>query len=166
LKVMNRNMRTADFVLLCTLLYACAAPRTPAAAGLPAYVPADQLLHDTIARLDSLFFDAYNNCRLDVFASMVSEDIEFYHDRGGKSTSKSGLVSSIKNNICGKVRRELLAGSIEVYPIPGYGAVQLGAHRFYNNQEADRGPSRFARFVHTWQRENGTWKLTRVISLH
>ena len=159
-------MRTTLCFCLCALLYACSASRSKIAEGLPSYTPADPLLHDTVARLDSLFFDAYNNCKLDVFASLISEDIEFYHDRGGKSTSKSGLITSIQSNICGKVRRELLPGSIEVYPIPGYGAVQLGAHRFYNNQEADRGPSRFARFVHTWQRENGVWRLARVISLH
>ena len=61
--------------------------------------------------------------------------------------------------------RELLKGSIEVYPIPNYGAVQMGAHRFYNHQEKT-GPSRFSKFVHLWHRENGMWKLARVISLH
>src|SRR5688500_5870606 len=152
--------------LFCLLLFACSGSGSIQAGGLPPYVPQDKILYDSLVRLDSIFFDAYNTCKLDVLASLVSEDIEFYHDRGGKSTSKSGLVTSLKNNICGKVRRELLPGSIEVYPIPGYGAVQLGAHRFYNNQEVDRGPSRFARFVHTWQRENGVWRLTRVVSLH
>jgi hypothetical protein len=134
--------------------------------GVPPYIPESKELYDTIARIDSIFFDAYNTCKLDVFASLISDDIEFYHDRGGLSTSKSDLVESIKKNICGKVTRELLAGSIEVYPIPNYGAVQIGAHRFYNNQEKERGPSRFARFVSTWHRENGQWKLARVISLH
>ena len=97
---------------------------------------------------------------------MVDEDLEFYHDRGGLTTSKSSIIESLKNNICGKVTRELLAGSIEVYPIPGYGAVQIGAHRFYNNQEKERGPSRFSRFVHTWHFDNGQWRIARVISLH
>jgi hypothetical protein len=73
-------------------------------------------------------------------------------------------VQATKNNICGKVARELLAGSIEVYPIPNYGAVQMGFHRFHNLRE--KSTSRFSKFVHTWNKENGRWKLARVISLH
>jgi hypothetical protein len=76
------------------------------------------------------------------------------------------LIEARKNNICGKVRRELLKGSIEAYPIPGYGAIEMGAHRFYNNQEKENGPSSYSKSVHTWRRVNGQWKLTRLISLH
>jgi hypothetical protein len=154
------------FTCLSILLFACATTRPVQPAGVPPYKPESQALHDTIARLDSLFFDAYNTCKIDVMASLFSDSIEFYHDRGGLSTSKAGLMESLKANICGKVTRELLPGSIEVYPIPGYGAVQMGAHRFFNNQEKEAGPSRFSKFVHTWQNKNGQWQLTRVISLH
>ena len=145
---------------------ACASHKSTPGGGLPPYVPESQALCDTIARMDSLLFDAYNTCKLEAFESMVSDDIEFYHDRGGLDTSKSNLIKALKNNICGKVTRQLLKGSIEVYPIPNYGAVQMGIHRFYNNQEGDRGTSRYSKFVHTWHRENGQWKLARVISLH
>ncbi len=154
------------FILCAILLFACAGAQQVQPSGVPPYKPESQELHNTIARLDSLFFDAYNHCKLDVMASLFSDSIEFYHDRGGLSTSKQGLMQSLKANICGKVTRELLRGSIEVYPIPGYGAVQMGAHRFFNNQEAEAGPSRFSKFVHTWQNKNGQWQLTRVISLH
>ncbi len=121
-------------------------------------------LYDTIVYLDSVLFEAYNTCKLDKFAELFSENIEFYHDKGGLTTSKKAIIEATKNNICGKVTRELVKGSIEVYPIPGYGAVQIGAHRFHNRQE--NSVSRIGKFVHTWKRENGEWKLTRVISLH
>ena len=134
--------------------------------GVPAYLPEDKALHDTIVLMDSLLFEAYNTCKVNVFEQMMSEDIEFYHDRGGLTTSKKQLIDALKNNICGKVTRELLKGSIEVYRIPGYGAIEMGAHRFFNNQEKQAGPSRFSKFVHTWKWENGQWQLTRVISLH
>lgn len=147
-------------------MIACSANKDRKVAGLEPYSPESKELHDTIVRMDSIFFDAYNTCKLDVFESLIPDDIEFYHDRGGLTTSKKGLVEAIKNNICGKVTRELLSGSIEVYPIPNYGAVETGAHRFYNNQEGGDKPSRFSKFVHTWHRENGQWKLARVISLH
>lgn len=121
-------------------------------------------LYDTIVRLDSILFEAYNTCKPEVFEKLFSENIEFYHDRGGLTTSKRDLINSLKNNICGKVTRELLKGSIEVYPIPGYGAVQFGYHCFHNLVE--NSTSRNSKFVHTWKRENGEWKITRVISLH
>lgn len=155
------------FIAAITMIFfGCATSRQSAQNGLPPYIPENRGLHDTIAMMDSILFEAYNTCKLEKFASMVDEDLEFYHDRGGLTTSKPSLIESLKNNICGKVTRELLAGSIEVYPIPGYGAVQLGAHRFYNNQEKERGPSRFSRFIHTWHLENGQWRIARVISLH
>jgi hypothetical protein len=154
------------FLAVLGIIYSCSPTISKTSNAVPAYTPESKPLHDTIARLDSILFDAYNNCKLDVFESLISEDIEFYHDRGGLSKSKKDLVQSIKNNICGRITRELLPGSIEVYPIPGYGAVQMGAHRFFNNQEKERGTSHFSKFVHTWHRENGQWKVARVISLH
>ena len=148
------------------MICACSASRKPVQAGIPLFQPESVALQDTIEMMDSIFFDAYNNCKIEVFEKLIAEDVEFYHDRGGLSTSKPGLITSLKNNVCGKVKRELLVGSIEVYSIPNFGAVQMGAHRFYNFSEKDPGPSRFAKFVHTWKRENGQWKLARVISLH
>lgn len=122
--------------------------------------------YDSIVAVDSNFFDAYNNCKLAQMDSLISTDIEFYHDRGGLSTSKEEIMKALKNNICGKVTRELLKGSIEVYEIKDYGAVEMGFHAFHNNQEKETGPSHFSKFVHIWRKQNNQWKLTRVISLH
>jgi len=96
---------------------------------------------------------------------LIAEDLEFYHDQGGLSTSKADILAAMKTNICGKVRRELVAGSIEVSPIPGFGAVQLGMHKFYNNQEPE-AISKPSRFVTLWKQTGDTWQMTRVISLH
>lgn len=129
------------------------------------YKPVSQQLHDSIATLDSILFEAYNNCRISVFDSLMSAEIEFYHDHGGLSTSKPDLTEALRKNICGKVTRFLLPGSIEVYPIPGFGAVQFGHHRFRNVAEPD-AESKYSKFVHIWKRSNTGWLLHRVISLH
>ncbi|MEO8771643.1 MAG: nuclear transport factor 2 family protein [Ferruginibacter sp.] len=121
-------------------------------------------LTNTITNLDSLLFDAYNNCKMDVYASFFSDDLEFYHDKGGLSTSKKDMVEAVRNNICNKVHRELLQGSIEVSPIPGFGAIEIGSHRFHNLVE--KSTSGFSKFVVAWQYKDGVWKVTRVISLH
>jgi hypothetical protein len=74
------------------------------------------------------------------------------------------LVESVKNNICGKVRRELVAGSLEVYPLHGYGALELGVHRFTHPGRDDIEAVGEAKFVQLWQLKDGAWKITRVIS--
>lgn len=121
-------------------------------------------LYDSIERMDSIWEDSYNHCKLDVQEKIISDDLEFYHDLGGLLTSKTKLIDALKNNICGKVHRELKKGSLEVYPIAGYGAVEMGLHRFHNLVE--NSTSGYAKFVHIWQYNNGEWRLTRVISLH
>ncbi|MBO9198684.1 MULTISPECIES: nuclear transport factor 2 family protein [Niastella] len=130
----------------------------------PPYKPESKELYDSIVHMDSVWEDSYNNCRLDVQEQIISDDLEFYHDRSGVMKSKKALIEALKNNICGKVTRELLKGSIEVYPIKNYGAVEMGYHRFRNKN--DTGDSQYARFIHIWHHENGQWKITRVISLH
>lgn len=122
-------------------------------------------LYKTIVRMDSIFFHAYNTCDMATQASIYSDSIEFYHDTGGLTTSKEQLLESTRKNICGKVTRELVRGSIEVSPIPGYGAVEIGQHKFHNNQEKNAVP-KASKFVVIWKNENGKWKMTRVISLH
>lgn len=73
------------------------------------------------------------------------------------------VTEQVRENICGKSRRPLVAGTLEVYPIDGYGAVEIGVHRFYPLDEGSE-PTGEAKFIHLWQHKNGTWKLTRVIS--
>jgi hypothetical protein len=127
-----------------------------------AQLPASDPLYQTISGLDSALFDAYNHCDLAKMGSMVADDLEFYHDQTGLSVGKQSLLDAVKNNICGKVQRELVAGSLEVYPLKGYGAVEIGVHRFtHPNDPQNVGD---AKFVQLWQLKDGSWKVTRVIS--
>jgi len=156
-------------VLIFTLLFlyggSCLAQDNNSIDLIPRYVPVDEELHNKIVALDKKYFDAYNQCDLEKQASMYAEDLEFFHDQGGLNTSKKEIITSIKENICGKVTRTLIEGSIEVYPINNYGAVEIGYHKFYNNQEPN-AISRPSKFIIVWKNENGTWLITKVISLH
>jgi hypothetical protein len=125
----------------------------------------EEKLSETIIKLDSAFFQAYNTCDMDKQADFYSDSIEFYHDKGGLTTSKQEILAATRKNICGKVTRELVKGSIDVSPIPGYGAVEIGMHMFHNNQEKDQIPHP-SRFVIIWQNNKGKWTITRIISLH
>ena len=120
-------------------------------------------LFTTIQSLDTKLFDAYNHCDLTTLGTMVSDDLEFYHDQTGLSVGKEPFLAAIKQNICGKVQRELLSGTLEVYPLKGYGAVEIGIHRFHHpgHPEYEVGD---AKFIMLWQNKDGAWKVTRVIS--
>jgi ketosteroid isomerase-like protein len=120
-------------------------------------------LFKTIQSLDTQLFDAYNHCDLPTLGSMVADDLEFYHDQTGLSVGKDPFIAAIKQNICGKVERTVVPGSIEVYPLKGYGAVEIGVHRFHHpgHSPDDVGE---AKFVTLWQNKDGAWKVTRVIS--
>ena len=121
-------------------------------------------LYKTVAELDSTFFAAYNNCDLAKQAEIYNDSIEFFHDKGGLQTSKKEILADTKKYICGKVTRKLIKGSVEVSPIPGYGAVELGSHAFYNKEE--NTTSNPSKFVIVWKNTDGKWTITKVISLH
>lgn len=112
--------------------------------------------------LDANLFDAYNRCDLDAFGALLAPDVEFFHDKGGLMLGRQAVVEAVERNICGKVRREPVAGKLESHPMDGYGLVQLGEHRFCETgADACAG---VARFVHLWRESEGTWQVTRIIS--
>jgi ketosteroid isomerase-like protein len=159
----TKNILLMGMLAMTMLCSACSTARK--ATNYPVYKPASQELYSEIFRMDSIWEDSYNHCKMDIQDQLISDSIEFFHDEGGLITSKAKLTNAYKNNICGKVTRELLKGSIEVYPIKGYGAVEMGYHRFHSIYDTGPNPA-WSRFVHIWKKENGKWKITRVISLH
>ena len=122
-------------------------------------------LYQTIKRMDSLLFEAFNKCDTGASKRFFTEDLEFYHDKGGLTGYEENMRSIRKR--CSSnyiVRRELVSGTMEVFPIKDYGAIQLGSHRFYVRKgEAEQLDGTF-RFVHVWKSENGKWKIARVVS--
>jgi ketosteroid isomerase-like protein len=124
-------------------------------------------LFQTIEALDAQLFDAYNRCDLEKLGGFFTEDLEFYHDQTGLSRSRQSMIDSVKQYICGKVRRDLVPGSLEVYPLKGYGAVEIGVHRFCDPKTNEKcgEVSGAAKFVMLWQEnKDGSWQIPRVIS--
>ncbi len=121
-------------------------------------------LDKAVASLDAAVFAAYNRCELEKFAAFFTDDVEFYHDQGGVSRGVQSLTDSLRKNICGKVTRELVPGTLQVFPMKGYGAVEMGVHRFHHPGHEDTDAVGEARFIHLWQYKDSAWKITRVIS--
>jgi hypothetical protein len=134
------------------------APGAALGAGLPATDPT----YRAIAAADAALFGASNRCDLTSMTTLVADDLEFYHDRSGLSLGRADLLQKTKDNLCNKVMRELVPGSLEVHPLPGFGAIELGTHRFRNS--AEPGSVGEAKFAHVWRLRDGAWQLYRVLS--
>lgn len=165
------------------LLAACAISGWPGAAeeppkatrGGPVAGPtASRELLAELAEKDRIFFDAvFNKCDIETIGNFITEDFEFYHDKWGlTATSRTQFVESIKN-LCARqktgedyrARRELVEGSMEVYPLNKYGAIQIGAHRFYRITEGKGEKlTEVAKFTHVWKQDESGWKISRVLS--
>ncbi len=157
-----------SLLMLITLFTSCSTSKNSMYCLSKNYKPDDRQLFNTIVKLDSIFFGAYNTCNLNLekYGAFFSENIEFYHDKGGLMTSKQDIIVATQKNICGRVTRELVKGSIEVYPVKNFGAIEIGLHKFHNNQEPIGTLSKVGRFLIVWENKNEEWKIKRVVSLH
>ena len=161
-----RIVRTGMFSALLSTLLTCVI--FVGAAGAQNVPPLDKIqnqddLNKAITALDAALFDAYNKCDLVKFASFIDEHVEFYHDQGGVTLGRDALTESVKKNICGTTTRELVSGSLQVYYMKGYGAIEMGVHRFHHPGHPEIGDGE-GKFVHLWQYKDGAWKITRVLS--
>jgi len=127
-------------------------------------------LYITITRFDSTVFEAYNTCDLQKFKTCFTDDVEFYHDKEGLTVSLQRLMESIEKGLCNtssqwRTRREIIPGSLKVYPLNKYGAILSGEHRFYEREIGGKEYIRsVARFTHVIQEKDGVWKISRVLS--
>ena len=127
-------------------------------------IQSQEELDKAVKALDAALFDSYNKCELDKFANFFVENVEFYHDQGGVTLGRAALTESVKKNICGKTTRELVPGTLQVFYMKGYGAIEMGVHRFHHPGHEDTEGVGEGRFIHLWQYKDGAWRITRVMS--
>lgn len=135
--------------------------------------PSQPPLSATILQKDSLFWQAYNTCTIENTRPFLSEDVEFYHDKGGITKGRDALMASLKQNLCGnadyRLRREAVAGTVEVFPLQKgntvYGAIIAGEHQFYIGGATKREQlDGRAKFTHLWLLRDGNWQMARILS--
>jgi hypothetical protein len=157
-------MKKTNF--LCGLLFAFAALPALAAPASSAQPEAPDELTGEISALDTAVFDAFNHCsdpaRLQEHAGYFAPDVEFYHDTGGVTWTRDAMIANTGKYVCGRFTRELVPGSMKVYPIKDFGAVSQGVHRFC--QIASGQCEGLADFVIVWRKQDGEWRITRVLS--
>ena len=128
-------------------------------------------LYIDIAKADNGYFSAQNDCDLEKYSSFLSEDFEFFHDKSGFTASKDREMLDM-SVFCGKeqrarqpLRRERVEGSLKVYAMDNYGALEHCEHVFY--LQINDGTEKLVgsgKMTALWKQINNQWKLTRVIS--
>ncbi|MDO7885991.1 nuclear transport factor 2 family protein [Hymenobacter cheonanensis] len=122
-------------------------------------------LRQRIARLDAEMFAAFNAHDIPKLMSYFTPNLEFYHDKGGLAgfaQTQQGFTQVSKQSP--DIHRELVPGSLEVYPVPGYGAIEVGEHRFCHQENGKPDCGTF-KFTMLWQQQkDGAWRVARVVS--
>ena len=146
----------------------------PAGAQASRAAPTPAALAREIELRSNVLFDAvFAHCSPDTLADTITDDFEFHHDQWGLiADSRTKFVDSIRKQCLRREsgedpasRRELVSGTQTVYPSGENGAIETGVHRFYeiatNGQEMLVG---IARYAHAWRREDGVWRVSRILS--
>lgn len=121
-------------------------------------------LFETITRMDRRLCTAFNTHNVDRLMEMATKDLEFYQESNGLK-GYDQCSEDFKKMFAGSgdLRRELVDGSIEVYPIKDYGALEVGQHRFCQSVNGKDDCVVF-NFTMLWQKTDDSWKVARVIS--
>ena len=140
---------------------------------ISAQIPKDSELFLQLKKTDSIFFEeTFNLCNLEILETYIPLDFEFYHDING-TQNREQFITAFSESICSnpdkKPIRKVVEGSLEVFPLKNngelYGAIQKGIHLFYIKEpNKEMYLTNIAKFTSLWNLENGTWKLSRVLS--
>lgn len=158
--MINRFLKSIFILLIIVLPFKIvSAQSTEASFNAP-----DRQLYDAIAFQDSVLFSAFNSRNLDRLKSFFAENLEVYQDNIGVR-SYSETVEAFKGLFEADyvLNRQLVIGSLEVYPIKDFGAIETGRHTFCHVENGEQICGTF-KFVHIWVMQNGQWKITRIIT--
>jgi ketosteroid isomerase-like protein len=117
-----------------------------------------------IQKQDAAFFGAFNAHELEPMMAIFAADVEFYHDKDGRQSFdqlKAGFQTMFSRN--DGIRRDLVPGTFRVYPVPNYGAIETGTHKFCHVERGKDDCGAF-QFVLVWQKQDGRWRVTRALS--
>jgi hypothetical protein len=140
----------------------------------PVAPEADAAMRAAVLAADSALFDLFfNGCDAGKMRTLVTENVEFFHDRAGViARNADAMVGDYEKSCTEKLkpdawrsRRALDVASARVYPVPGFGAIEEGDHRFFERK--GDGPEKLvgvARFVILWQQVGDRWLGARFLS--
>lgn len=127
----------------------------------------------TLKQKDSVFFErGFNLCDIDFLLENIAQDLKFFHDQSGIQ-NKDQFIENTEKYICSNPEKKPIRkpkdGSFKVFPLYNngklYGAIQNGIHHFYIREKSKEDVwTNIAKFTHVWVLEDGSWKLSQVLS--
>jgi Domain of unknown function (DUF4440) len=146
------------------LIMGMAVFHNPCAAQEKKVAPTPQQLYNEIAMMDSVIFSYFNTQQLDKFKALFTEDLEWFQDNDGLIPRKK-VFENFKATFIKpwKLIRQLVPGSLEVHPLKGYGAIEVGMHEFRHIENGKEELGTF-KFLMIWRKKDGLWKIARVVS--
>jgi hypothetical protein len=131
----------------------------------PSEAEATPELKAEIGARDAAFFDAFNKRNLEGVKSDLEDDLEFRTKTGLANYEQSLQLFELYFNGPERLRRELDAGSLKVFPVDGYGAVETGMHRFNSAKPGEpETPSSAVHFLILWHQQETGWKIARIVT--
>lgn len=136
------------------------------------FAQTEKSLSEIILNKDSLFWVAYNKCDTSNYHEFFTDDVEFYHDKGGITYGFASLLETSKKNLCSnsnfRIRRAPVPGTMKVFPMQQsdtiYGAIMSGEHLFYITENGKESLTGQAKFTHLWLLKDRQWKMARILS--
>ena len=114
-------------------------------------------------RRPALFAAFFDRCDLAALKGMVTDDFEMFHDKGGLHDEVGPGIPRRTSRAPARARKPArtiaraassVPGTLKVYPLNNYGAVEVGVHRFY--QLLPGKPEKLVEvslFTHVWKKE-------------
>lgn len=155
----------STYLIMLTL--SAQAQETPAEDPIADYSQAE-LEREVLAVDNAMFESAFGGCDADFLKKVYPDDHEFYHDIvGAQHDSEEFWIGLFDDEFCTEkpIKRELVEGSHEVYPMHNYGALVYGENRYYvKNENGEYKLDDTGKYMHLWRLNDGQWELTRAIS--
>ncbi|MCB0792203.1 MAG: nuclear transport factor 2 family protein [Flavobacteriales bacterium] len=155
-------MRSIQAVLSVAILSACT--HRPALSTPTPATP--NILTSTIAALDSALFAAFNAQDTAALGTWFTPDLEFYHDKSGLADhdgTMAGFQHLFTQPTTADMHRTLVPGTMEVYPLGDFGALEVCQHRFTHTEDGQVVSGVFKNIM-IWRKDSTGYRVSRVIS--
>lgn len=148
---------------LLAVLCLAGAATAPAAAAPD---PVQERLAAEITAADARLFGGLNDRNIAPLKAGFSPRLEFYHDRSGLTGYAENIAIFEKNfRAPNRIRREAMPETVAIFPAGPMHAMHIGKHRFCNKPSPTAAEEcSVYGFSMVWERDNGQWKLLRVLS--
>jgi Domain of unknown function (DUF4440) len=148
-------------------LVSCGAPTAPLPTrDTPSGSTAAPELVATIGELDSALFSDFNTHDAAVLGMWFTQDLEFYHDKGGLAgfdSTMAGFTRLFTGHETADMRREIVPGTLEVHPLGDFGLLEICQHRFCHTENGKENCGTFKNIM-VWRKQGASYKVSRVIS--